>query len=401
MLRERNRWHVACETPSDMTDLARKSETQLYERVVAILEDSRTHIRRTVNSAMLHAYWFIGREIFEVEQRGKGRAGYGERLIARLAPRLTRKFGRGFSAPNLNKMRQFFCMFPNGSTLSEEHGGPKRSRVKGEPAASTILSAVPIKFPGQVTGLFPASLGWTHYVQLIYVRDPIARHFYELEAVREGWSTRALERQVGSFLFERLAKSRDKERVLELARKGHQAERPADILKDPYVLEFIELAEQASWQERDLEQAIIDRLQHFLMELGRGFCFVARQKRITVDGDHFYVDLVFYNRLLRCFVLVDLKLGRLTHQDLGQMQMYVHHFDRSQREEHEAKTIGIVLCSEKNDAMVKITLPEDDAQIHAASYRLCLPSEAELRAELTKQRESVEERLRQSGGSRP
>ncbi len=222
------------------------------------------------------------------------------------------------------------------------------------------------------------------------VENPQARAFYEIEAGRESWSTRELERQVGSLLYERVAKSRDKDKVVALAKEGQHVAGPRDVLKDPMVLEFLELEERAHWLEHDLEQAIIDRLEAFLLELDKGFCFVARQKRITLDGDHFYVDLVFYNRLLRCFVLIDLKLGKLTHQDLGQMQMYVNFFDRHRREEWEAPTVGIVLCSEKNEAMVRITLPENSEQIHAASYQLYLPTEGQLREELVNERERIE-----------
>jgi len=242
--------------------------------------------------------------------------------------------------------------------------------------------------------LFPPLLSWTHYLALIRVDAPQARAFYEIEAAREGWSTRELERQIASLLYERLAKSRDKDQVLALAKEGQDVAQPRDVLKDPMVLEFLDLEERAHWRERDLEQAIIDRLEAFLLELGKGFCFVARQKRITLDGDHFYVDLVFYNRLLRSFVLIDLKLGKLAHQDLGQMQMYVNYFDRFQREEHEAPTVGIVLCSDKNDAMVKITLPENTEQIHAGRYQLYLPTEEELRAEVERGRERAEQVLK-------
>jgi predicted nuclease of restriction endonuclease-like (RecB) superfamily len=224
--------------------------------------------------------------------------------------------------------------------------------------------------------------------------NPTARAFYEIEAAREGWASRELERQVASLLFERLARSRDKKKVMALARSGHQVETPSDVLKEPFVLEFLGLDERSEWRERELEQAIIDRLEAFLLELGKGFCFVARQKRLTLEGDHFYVDLVLYNRLLRCFVLLDLKLGKLTHQDLGQMQMYVNFFDRFQRADHETPTIGIVLCSEKNDAMAKITLPGGNRQILAGRYQMYLPSEAELRAELARERESAERALR-------
>jgi len=243
------------------------------------------------------------------------------------------------------------------------------------------------------SALFPPHLGWTHYLVLMRIENPTARGFYEIEAARENWASRELERQVASLLFERLARSRDKDKVLALAKKGQEVVVPGDVIKDPFVLEFLDLPERYTWLERDLEQAIIDRLEEFLLELGKGFCFVARQKRLRVEGDHFYVDLVFYNRLLRCFVLVDLKLGKLTHQDLGQMMMYVNWFDRFQRAEHERPTVGIVLCSEKNDAVVKITLPEDNKQILAARYQHYLPTEEELRVEVTRSREEVEHRL--------
>ncbi len=240
---------------------------------------------------------------------------------------------------------------------------------------------------------FPSALAWSHYLVLLRVPSNEARVFYEIEAVRECWSVRQLERQIGAQLFERLMKNRNPEEIRALARRGQEVATPADVIKDPFILEFLGLAEPVALRERDLEQAIIDRLEAFLLELGKGFCFVGRQKRLTVEGDHFYVDLVFYNRLLRSFVLVALKLGKLTHQDLGQMLMYVNYYDRAQRVEHENKTIGIVLCSEQNAAMVKITLPEND-QIIAATYRRYLPTEAELAAELEREREEAERVLR-------
>ncbi len=351
-----------------------RTELKLFERIVQIVEDARAHVTRTVNTAMVHAYWLIGREIVEVEQGGERRATYGDEVLAQLAARLATRFGRGehgFSLAGLKRMRQFFVTWPNGSRLVE----PQKS--------STALSQF----------AFPASLSWSHYLVLMRVTNSLARAFYELEAATEHWSVRELQRQIDAFLFERLAKSRNRQKVRALATDGQLVQSPADVLKDPMVLEFLDLGERAAWQERDLEQALIDRLQEFLLELGKGFCFVARQRRLTLDGDHFYVDLVFYNRLLRCFVLVDLKLGKLTHQDLGQMQMYVNWFEQFQRQEFEAPTIGIVLCSEKNDAMVKITLPKD-SQVLASRYQTCLPTEAELRAELSRNREVVERALR-------
>lgn len=388
-------------------------EDALFARVVDIIEAARGHVSRTVNTAMVDAYWLIGREIVEVEQRGAKRAGYGARLIEGLAERLMGRVGNGFSVPNLRNMRQFYLTYGEGSALPVAIGrrashGNKRSALPSVSASPKIRSALPSELDRSaravpsssargVAAPFPSQLGWTHYLLLMRVANPEARAFYEIEAAREGWSSRELERQIASLLFDRLAKSRDKEKVRALARRGHEVEGPRDVLKDPLVLEFLSLDERSHWRERDLEQAIIDRIEGFLLELGKGFCFVARQKRLTLDGDHFYVDLVFYNRLLRCFVLVDLKLGKLSHQDLGQMQMYVNFFDRFQRTEHEAKTIGIVLCSEKNDAMAKITLPDGNEQVLAARYQMYLPTEEELRAELARERNAAERALRLSG----
>lgn len=376
-----------------MAKLDATRERDLYERVAAILEETRGRVVRTVNTAMVHAYWHIGREIVQVEQLGKNRAAYREELIDGLSKRLVKQFGQGFSARSLRRMRQFFLTYPKGSLLpSELRDLEKRPAVLAKTAGAKIRPAPLAKS----SSLFPPALGWAHYLLLLSVRNTTARAFYEIEAARENWSTRELERQIGSLLFERLAKSRNKDRVLALAREGQRVETAADVMKEPLVLEFLGLEERASWLESDLERAIIARLEGFLLELGKGFCFVARQKRLTLDGDHFYVDLVFYNRLLRCFVLVDLKLGKLAHQDLGQMLMYVNYFDRFQRAEHEAPTIGIVLCSEKNDAMVKITLPENNEQILAARYQMYLPTEEELRTELARDREAAERQLRDS-----
>ena len=378
-----------------MNDLAPTPEEHLYERVAAILDEARSRVARTVNTAMVHAYWLIGREIVLVEQQGKERAGYGEGLMRRVAARLSSTFGKGFSLASLKRMKQFYLAFPSGSALMADTGqkGSTASSLSGDgdvarkgSTASSLSAPLP-------AALFPPMLAWSHYLALLRVSNAQARSFYEIEAAREAWSVRELERQIASLLFERLSMNRDKEQVLALARRGQEIAVPGDVLKDPFVLEFLDLKEKPTLQERDLEQAIIDRLEGFLLEMGKGFCFVARQKRLTLEGDHFYVDLVFYNRLLRCFVLVDIKLGKLMHQDLGQMQMYANYFDRFQRAEHEARTIGIVLCSEKNDAMVKITLPEDNEQILAARYQMYLPTEEELRAEITRERAEAEQVL--------
>lgn len=343
---------------------------------------------------MVHAYWLIGREIVEVEQRGEARAEYGRRLIEGLAKRLSKRFGRGMGAATLRRARSFYLSYPNGSAIPPENGDLEIRSTALIESSQKIGSTPLIESTHAAHGRFPPLLGWSHYLVLLRVKDSPARAFYEIEAAREGWSVRELERQIASLLFERLTKSSDRERVMALAQEGQSVASPQDVIKDPFVLEFLGLQERASWLERDLEQAIIDRLESFLLELGKGFCFVGRQKRITLNGDHFYVDLVFYNRLLRCFVLIDLKLGKLSHQDLGQMQMYVNFFDRYQREDHEAPTVGIVLCSDKNDAMVKITLPAGNKQVHASRYQVYLPTEQELREELEREREEAERSLR-------
>ena len=366
------------------------SDEQLYQRVAGILDQARGQVARTVNTAMVQAYWHIGREIVEVEQAGEQRAGYGEEVIKRLSGRLMDQFGKGFSVANLKRMRQFYLVFPVGSMMeraSAEIGSTLLSQSAEVGSAPLSLSLA------ESRPHFPQELGWSHYLVLLRVVNEQARAFYEIEAARECWSVRELERQIGAMLFERLAKHRSPDQVRELARQGQEVATPADVIKSPFVLEFLDLPEHPALHERDIEQAIIDRLEAFLLEMGRGFCFVGRQKRLTIDGDHFYVDLVFYNRLLRCFVLLDLKLGKLAHQDLGQMMMYVNYFDRTQRAPHEAKTVGIVLCSEKNEAMVKITLPEDNDQIVAATYRMYIPTEAELQTELAREREEAERAL--------
>lgn len=359
-----------------------KAEDALFARVAEILDESRGLVARTINTAMVQAYWLVGREIVLVEQAGRERATYGDKLIGRLSARLTPRFGPGFTASNLTRMRQFYLAFPEGSALPEI-----RASARHESSANAALQR-PSAFQ------FSPNLSWTHYRVLITVPRKEARAFYEIEAAREAWSVRELERQIGTFLFERISRNKP-DAIRSLASEGQEVQAARDVIKDPFVLEFLELREHAGLHERDIEQAIIDRMESFLLELGKGFCFIGRQKRITVEGDHFYVDLVFYNRLLRAFVLVDLKLGKLTHQDLGQMQMYVNYYDRYQRAEHEARTIGIVLCSEKNDAMVKITLPEGNEQIVAARY---LPTEEELRRELTREREVIERARRLEAG---
>ncbi len=327
-----------------------------YDDIRTIIQSARNSVKTAVNTAMVQAYWHIGKRIIEQEQQGKARANYGDELIASLSERLTKEFGKGFGVSTLKDMRQFFLTFPKSHAL------------RGE-------------------------LSWTHYRLLMRVEDVAARDFYADECVKGNWSTRELERQISTLTYERIRLSKEKQTALANLRKTAEPATPLDLIKDPFVLEFLNLKENKDFQEKDLEQAIIDHLQKFLLELGRDFFFVARQKRITLEGDHFYIDLVFYHRTLRCFVLIDLKLGKLTHQDLGQMQMYRNYYERMETAPDENPPIGILLCADKNDAVVKFTLPESDSRIVASTYRLHLPSEAELRAELLKEKQLIEQHL--------
>lgn len=319
-------------------------ELSFYNRIKDILATARNKVYATANFAMVEAYWNIGKSIVE-KQGGETRAEYGAKLLSELSTRMTSDFGKGFTVANLKNMRQFYLTFPNSYTLRSE-------------------------------------LSWSHYRLLMRVENEQARQFYQDECVKSMWSTRQLERQMNTFFYERLLSSQKKNEVSAEIQTLEPAKQPEDIIRDPYVLEFLGLEPNSSFFEKDLEQALIDHLQKFLLELGRGFSFVARQKRFTFDGRHFYIDLVFYNYILKCFVLIDLKLGDLTHQDLGQMQMYVNYYTREMMNDGDNQPIGIVLCADKSDTVVKYTLPEDNAQIFASKYKLYLPSEDELRVEL-------------------
>lgn len=329
-------------------------------------EELRSRAIRSVDIAMVVRNWLIGWYIIEYEQTGADRAQYGSRVIERLEAKLRLK---GTSATNLRKFRQFYREYPIQQTLS----------VESRKAAFTPLDWQTVS----VELLQRFNLGWSHYVTLLSVDDPEERHFYEIEAIEGSWGSRDLERQISSSLYERLALSRDKKEIRRLSQSGQTVEKAADIIKTPLVLEFLGLEEKPCYSESELETAIIDKLEHFLLELGKGFLFESRQKRFTFDNDHFYVDLVFYNRLLRCYVLIDLKRDKLTHKDLGQMQMYVNHFDRHVKARDELPTIGIVLCHRKNDALVELTLPKE-ANIFASKYQLYLPSKEVLKAQLEK-----------------
>jgi len=355
----------------------------LIAEVRDLIRSARRAAASTVNTLQVLTNFEIGRRIVEHEQKGEKRAGYGDTVLGGLAQALTTEFGRGFSLTNLKLMRQFHLLYQNriGQTLSDQLIPTAKQKTLSAKSALPPIAETRSRKLG-ADGIPAAfALSWSHYVLLLTIKDPDERSFYEIEATNEGWSLSELRRQKASALYERLALSRDKEGVRKLAAEGQVVSRPDDVLKQPYVLEFLGLEERARYTETDLEQAIIDRLEHFLLELGKGFLFEARQRRFTFDEDHYFVDLVFYNRLLRCYVLIDLKLDKLTHQDLGQMQMYVNWFNREVKLPDENSTIGLLLCKEKKDAVVELTLPED-ANIHAREYQLYLPSKELLRAKL-------------------
>ena len=318
------------------------------EKAINILEFARGKLVKSVNQTMVFAYYEIGKIIVEEEQQGKEKAEYAKKTIKQLSKKLIKEYGRGFSIRNLEQMRQFYLVYSKAQTPSAEL---------------------------QVSDF---ALSWSHYLILMRIKKEEERQFYEIESRNNNWSVRELKRQFDSSLFERLVLSRDKKGVKELSEQGQLLNAPKDAIKEPYILEFLGLEEQERYSESDLEKAIIDKIEHFLLELGKGFAFVARQKRITFDERHFYIDLVFYNRLLRCFLLIDLKIGDLRHQDIGQLQMYVNYYDREMKLEDENNTIGLILCKEKSDLLVEYTLPKSNSQIFASRYETVLPSKKEL-----------------------
>ena len=317
----------------------------ILEDARKIINAARTNAVRSVDFCRVQMYWNLGRRIFEEEQQGKDRADYGTYLVKTLAEKLEVEFGSGFSVRQLKFCRQFYRIYPIGNALRSQ-------------------------------------LNWTQYRLLIQISDPDKREYYELESVNNAWTARETERQINSQLYERLLLSNDKESVLAVARKERIPENPQEIIKAPMVLEFLGLEQKSSYYEKDLERAIISHIKDFMLEMGKGFLFDSRQKRILIEDDEFFVDLVFYNRFLKCFVLVEIKTEKLTHQDLGQLQMYVNYYDRSIKLPEENKTIGILLCTSKNDTVVKMTLPEDNKSILASEYQLCIPSKEALAKEV-------------------
>jgi predicted nuclease of restriction endonuclease-like (RecB) superfamily len=327
-------------------------EIGFYKSIAEMIKQARHTLEKTVNTTMVVTYYEIGRRIVEKEQQGEKRAQYGKRILKELSEYLTSDLGKGYSVENLKLMRRFYTVYAEQSI-------------------------------GQTTFTqFSPNISWSHYIQLMRIKDLDERKFYEFEIADNGWSFKEFQRQYDSSLYERLALSRDKNKIRELAEKGQILETPQDLFKDPYVLEFTGLPEKADYTETELEQRLIDHLQKFLLELGKGFAFMKRQARFTFEEESFFVDLVFYNRLLRCFVLLDLKIGKLKHQDVGQMQTYVNYYDRKVKLPDENPTIGIVLCKDKKDALVEMMLPEENNRIFAGRYQTVLPSKEELRKAL-------------------
>lgn len=344
-----------------MTKLDRNINLEFYNRIAELLKNARIKVVQTVNKTMVYTYFEIGQIIVEEEQKGKKRAEYGKKILKTLSERLKKEFGRGFSVDNLENMRKFYLTYSISETVF-------RKSIK-EKSETVFRKTENIEF----------NLSWSHYLFLLKIDNPDERKFYEIEAITNGWSLRELQRQFDTALYERLVLSRDKNGVKELSKKGQIIEKAEDTVKDPYVLEFLGLPEERKYSETELEEEIIDKLEHFLLELGKGFTFVGRQVRFTFDDKHFRVDLVFYNRILQCFVLIDLKIGEISHQDLGQMQMYVNYYDQKVKLENENKTIGIILCRTKNETLVEMTLPENNEQIFASKYLTVLPSKEELK----------------------
>jgi len=321
-----------------------KSQLSFHKEIKNLLHQARTKVYSTINITMTQTYWQIGKRIVEEEQQGQKRAEYGKTILKSLSSELSKEFGKGFSVDNLENMRKFYFVYSKSETVSR---------------------------------IF--KLSWSHYIFLTRMNNEDERSFYEIEAIQNSWTLRELKRQFNSGLYERLQLSSDKRAVKELSSKGQVIQTVNDMIKDPYILEFVGLPVQTSYSESELEQQLIDKLEHFLLELGKGFTFVARQKRITIDEKHFAVDLVFYNRFLRSFVVIDLKIGELKHQDIGQMMMYVNYFDREEKEDDENLTVGIILCKDKSEALVEMTLPKENSQIYASRYLTILPNKDEFK----------------------
>jgi len=357
------------------------NNTSFLQQAVTLIQTAREQVVRQTNSLMVFTYFHLGKLIVEQEQGGSSKAAYGEAIIKQLSKALTKQFGKGFSEDNLENMREFYWLYKSKMEQLAISGTVSRKSIGGSIPQTTSPKSFSISETlsrVSFVELFP--LSWSHYVTLTRIKDASERSFYEIETTQNNWSVRELKRQFDSGLFERLTLSKDKTKIKQLAEKGQLIEKPEDVLKSPYILEFLGLEEKSSYTESDLESAIIGKIEHFLLEMGKGFLFGGRQVRFTFDEENFFVDLVLYNRLLQCFVLVDLKIGKLKHQDIGQMQMYVNYYDRFVKQEFEKPTVGIIICKDKSDAVVEITLPKDNSSIFAKEYKLYLPSKAALKA---------------------
>ena len=324
----------------------------IFDNIKELVISSRNKVYSVVNTEMLNLYWNIGKAIMDIQQ-GDERANYGDYVLEKLSEKLTAEFGKGFSKRNLERMRKFYIYFPIATTLSSQ-------------------------------------LSWSHYLELLKIEEEPKRKFYMHECINSRWSVRELQRQRDSLLYERLLLSADKKKILELSERGQVLRNSKDLVKDPFVLEFLDIKENTRYLESDLEKNILEHLKEFLLELGKGFTYVGNQVRLTLEEDHFYPDLVFYNRLLKCFVIIDLKIGKVTHQDIGQVQMYVHYYDREIKQEEENSTVGILLSTTKNETVVKYTLPEDNKNIFSTTYQLHLPTEQELITAVEEEKKNFE-----------
>jgi predicted nuclease of restriction endonuclease-like (RecB) superfamily len=372
-----------------------ESKSDLYTRIRTILESARTTIARSVDSTHVIANWLVGREIVEEEQQGRKRGIYGQREMAKLSKKLTAGYGVGYSVQNLRYIRQFYQEYPDFISNNQIHHAlrgelivpGKYFKIRHAPCGESmeLEKSGHGKTMDWIPGKWHPDLSWSHYRALLKVERNNARNFYEIEAIKCNWSARHLERQIDSLLFFRLLKSRDKKGILALANRGQTVEKPIDIIKDPVILDFIDLPEPHQLVETKIEAALISKMKDFLLELGNGFAFVGRQKRLSLEGDHFYPDLVFYHIKLKCYVIIDIKVQKLTHGDLGQMLMYVHYYDREIKTKDENPTIGLILCTDKNDAVVKYVLDYRERRIFASRYQYELPTEEDLRRELRRE----------------
>ena len=371
--------------------IVKVSGEKLLERVISILEQARANVIKSVNSNMVIAYWLIGREIVNEIQLGQDRAEYGKKILIELSDKLTNLYGKGFSVTNLRYFRLFFQTFSERIPEIRHIASDELEAGEKHHKPCDVLEnlSMVLEKTGEIKGFSPL-LSWSHYRTLTKVENTNERLFYEIEAEKERWSVPHLQRQIETFLFARLFKSRDKKGVMELSCQGQVIESASDIIKNPYILDFLGIPESQKLHESNLEQTIIDKLQDFLLELGKGFAFVARQKRISTETKEFYIDLVFYNYYLKCFILVDLKTGELTHQDIGQMDMYVRMFDDIMKGKDDNPTVGLILCTEKDKAIVKYSVLNENEHLFASKYMLYLPSEEVLIQELEREKRLLE-----------